>query len=123
VEEADKNNAMIVLGDIKGIRFNHKGRSFNRRLNSSPLYRLAQLITYKASWLGIPVIKINEANISQLCHSCGGRGLRVGGCFLCNNCKHEYNADYNGAYNIMKRAMGYMSMVGAGLTQPLNPIG
>jgi len=118
VEEADRNNSMIVLGDLKGIRSNHKGRPFNRRLNSFPFYRLVQFITYKASWLGIPVIKIKEAYTSQLCHNCGERGLRVGGRFFCSNCKHEYNADYNGAYNIMKRAMGYMSMAGAALTQP-----
>jgi putative transposase len=118
VEEADKNNSTIVLGDLKGIRSNHKGRSFNRRLNGFPFYRLAQFITYKASWLGIPVIKVNEAYTSQLCHNCGERGLRVGGRFFCNNCGHEYNAHYNGAHNIMKRAMGYMSMAGAGLAQP-----
>lgn len=118
VEEADKNNSVIVLGDLKGIRANRKGRSFNRRLNSFPFYRFTQFITYKASWLGIPVIKINEAYTSQLCHDCGEKGLRVGGRFSCKNCGHEYNADYNGAYNIMKRAIGYMSVAGAGLTQP-----
>jgi len=119
VEEADKNNSTIVLGDLKGIRVNGKGRSFNRRLNSFPFYRLAKFIEYKASWPGIPVTKVNEAYTSQLCHNCGENGLRVGGRFLCKNYGHEYNADYSGAYNIMKRAMGYISMVGAGLTQPI----
>jgi putative transposase len=108
VEEADKTNSVIVLGDLKGIRANDRGRSFNRRLNSFPFYKLAKFIEYKASWLGIPVIKVNEAYTSQRCHNCEERGLRVGGRFFCSNCKHEYNADYNGAYNIMKRAMGYI---------------
>jgi putative transposase len=123
VEEADKKNSTIVLGDLKGIRANRGNRSFNRRLNSSPFYRLAKFIEYKATWLGIPVIKVNEAYTSQTCHNCGMRGLRVGGRFKCNSCGHEFNADYNGASNILKRAMGYISMVGAGLTQPMNPVG
>jgi len=114
--EAAKNNSMIVFGDLKGIRSNrtdfNKGSSFNRRLNSFPFYRLAKFIEYKASWLGIPVYKINEAYTSQLCHNCEERGLRVGGRFFCSNCKHKYNADYNGAYNIMKRAIGYMYVYG-----------
>jgi putative transposase len=119
VDEADKKNSTIVLGDLKGIRANRGDRSFNRRLNSFPFYRLAKFIEYKASWLGIPVIKVNEAHTSQRCHNCGMRGLRVGGCFKCNSCDHEYNADYNGAYNILKRAMGYISMAGAALAQPV----
>lgn len=119
VAEANKNNSMIVIGDLKGIRANDKGKVFNRKLNSFPFYRFAQFITYKASWLGIPVIKINEAYTSQICHNCRESGLRVGGRFFCTNCGHEYNADYNGAYNIMKRAIGYMSMVGAELAQPI----
>jgi putative transposase len=109
---------MIVVGDLEGIRANHKGRPFNRRLNSSPFYRLAKFIEYKAAWLGIPVIKVDEAYTSQRCHYCDGKGLRVGGRFLCTNCKHEYNADYNGACNILKRAMGYIGL-GAALAQPI----
>jgi len=119
VKEADRNDSIIVLGDLKGIRKNNRGRRFNRRLNGFPFYRLGQFIEYKASWLGIPVVKINEAYTSQLCHNCGIKGLRVGGHFKCSSCGHEYNADYNGAYNIMKRAVGYISMAGAALTQPI----
>ena len=118
VEEADRNNSVIVLGDLKGIRANRKGRSFNRRLSGFPFYRFTQLTTYKAAWRGIQVIKINEALTSQICHNCREKGLRVGGYFSCKKCGHEYNADYNGAYNIMKRAMGYMSVAGAALAQP-----
>jgi putative transposase len=57
VNEADRNNAMIVVGDLEGIRANHKSKSFNRRLNSFPFHRLGQFKKYKASWLGIPVIR------------------------------------------------------------------
>jgi len=118
VNEADRNNSVIAIGDL-GIRADGKGRIFNRKLSNFPSYRLYRFIEYKADWLGIPVLKISEAYTSQTCHNCGARGLRVGGFFRCSNCGHEYNADYNGAYNIMKRAIGYISMAGAALTQPI----
>jgi len=119
VNEALKNDSMIVLGNLKGIRKNGKGRKFNRKLNIGfPFYRFSKFIEYKAKWLGIKVIKISEKFTSKTCHKCGNKGLRVGSLFKCSNCNYQCNADYNGAMNILKRAMGYMLMAGAGLTQP-----
>ncbi|HIE22719.1 MAG TPA: hypothetical protein EYP68_00615 [Candidatus Korarchaeota archaeon] len=34
VNEALENDSVIVLGDLKGIRSNSKGRRFNRKLNN-----------------------------------------------------------------------------------------
>jgi len=119
VKEALENNSMIVLGNLKGIWRNRKGRAFNRKLNNGfPYHRLSQFIEYKARWYGIRVIKINESNTSKTCHKCGQKGLRVGSLFKCPNCGYICNADYNGAINILKRAMGYMPIAGAALTQP-----
>jgi len=119
VDEALRNNSMIVLGNLKGIRRNKRGRAFNRKLNNGfPYYRLAQFIEYKARWLGIKVIKISESYTSRTCHRCGHRGLRVGGLFRCPSCGYTCNADYNGAMNILKRACGYIPQAGAALTQP-----
>jgi putative transposase len=124
VNEALENNSMIVFGELKGIRSNRKGRRFNRRLNSGfPYYMLSKFIEYKAKWQGIKVIKISEKNTSKICHKCEDWGLRVGSLFKCENCSCQFNADYNGAMNIMKRAMGYMPIAGAALTQPVNSIG
>ncbi len=40
---------MVVLGDLKGIRINGKGRRFDRKLNNGfPYYRLGMFIEYKA---------------------------------------------------------------------------
>jgi len=118
VNRAKEENAVIVLGDLKGIRKQDKGRKFNRKLNSFPYYRLSHFIEYKATWEGIAVVKINEANTSKLCSRCGSQGLRRNGKFFCPKCKVELNADYNGALNILKRALGYISRAGAALTQP-----
>jgi len=128
VNEALENNSMIVLGNLKGIRRNGKSRRFNRKLNNGfPYYKLSQFIEYKARWLGIRVIKKSERNTSKICHKCGHKGIRVGGSFKCPNCGYSCNADYNGAMNMLKRGMGYMSMLGADLTQPelgmMKPLG
>jgi len=119
VNEALENDSMIVLGNLKGIRRNGKGRRFNRKLNNGfPYYKLSQFIEYKARWLGIKVIKVSERNTSKICHKCGRKGIRVGSFFKCPNCEYSCNADYNGAMNILKRAVGYMPIAGAPLTVP-----
>jgi len=120
VDEALENDSMIVLGKLRGIRRNSKGRRFNRKLNNGfPYHRLSHFIEYKAKWLGLKVIKVSERNTSRTCHRCGHMGLRVGSLFKCPKCGYTCNADYNGAMNMLKRAMGYMPMAGAALTQPL----
>jgi len=58
VNEALEKDSMIVLGKLKGIRKNGKGRKFNRKLNNGfPYYRLSQFIEYKAKWVGIKVVE------------------------------------------------------------------
>jgi putative transposase len=119
VNEALENDSMIVLGKLRGIRKNGKGRKFNRKLNNGfPYHRLSQFIEYKAKWVGIKVIKVSEKNTSKTCHRCGSIGLRVGSLFKCPKCGYSCNADYNGATNILKRAMGYTPTAGAPLTVP-----
>jgi IS605 OrfB family transposase len=122
VQEAFKHNGLIVLGNLKGIRKNHGSRSYNRRLSSFPFYKLSQYIIYKANWLGLKVLKISEAWTSQTCAECGHKGIRERGRFLCSNpyCGVERNADYNACLNIKKRALGYISRVGARLGIALN---
>ena len=106
---------MIVLGNLKDMRKKDKGRKFNRKLNNGfPYHRLSKFIEYKARWLGIKVVKVSEKNTSKTCHRCGHMGLRVGSLFKCPKCGYVCNADYNGAMNLLKRAMGYMPMAGAG---------
>jgi IS605 OrfB family transposase len=105
VEEAFRTNSVIVVGRLKGIRMRGggKGRVFQRRLSSFPFYRFVGYLKYKAAWLGVKVIEVSEAWASQTCHNCGCKGFRFGGYFYCSGCGHEYNADYNGVCNILKR--------------------
>jgi len=123
VEEAVAKNSVIVVGQLKGIRKQKRGRCSNRKLNSLPFYRLVSFIEYKAAWQGVPVMKINEAYTSVTCSRCGRRGVRVRGSFKCPHCGLDLNADYNGARNILKRALGKLrseplSGAGASLAMP-----
>jgi len=121
VEEAEKHNAIIAIGDLKGIRNkSNKGRKANRKVNSMPFYKLKEYIKYKALKRGILVIEVPEYNTSKQCSRCGSmRTERPSqGIFICSDCGYQVNADVNGAKNILKRAMGYMLMVGAAVTKP-----
>ncbi len=115
VDQAKRASALIVIGDLEGIRRAKRGRSFNRRLSSQPFYMFKQLLTYKANWEGIRVLTVPEAYTSQTCHKCGLRGQRVAGRFSCPNCGLFCDADVNGAWNISKRAHGLLRHEAGGL--------
>ncbi|WP_456487719.1 RNA-guided endonuclease InsQ/TnpB family protein, partial [Candidatus Alkanophaga liquidiphilum] len=117
VEEAEKHDAIIAIGDLEGIRKNHKGRKANRKVNSMPFYKLKEYIKYKALERGILVIEIPEFNTSKQCSRCGSLRTERPGVFICEDCGYQINADVNGAKNILKRAVGYMLTVGAVVTQ------
>ena len=109
VDHAKEMNAVIVVGDLRGIRNQNKGRGFNRRLSGQPFYLFKQQLTYKANWEGIRVLTVSEAYTSQICSRCGVRGQRVAGRFSCQNCGLRVDADVNGAWNIGKRAHGLLA--------------
>ena len=119
VEEAERHDAIIAIGDLSGVRKNHKGKKANRKVNSMPFYRLKEYIKYKALERGILVIEVPEFNTSKQCSRCGSlRTKRPSqGVFICEDCGYQINADVNGAKNILKRAVGYMLTVGAVVTQ------
>ena len=118
VDEAERENATVVLGDLTGIRqrAQNKGRRMRRIVGNMPFYRLTQMITYKATLKGILVVTTSEAYTSATCHVCGCEGDRKKqGLFLCRHCG-EYNADLNGVINIglkFERNLGYMPLFGA----------
>jgi len=122
VGEAERLNAIIAIGNPKGIRKNGKGRRFNRKLNSWPFWKLRQYIKYKANWRGIYVVEVSEAYTSQWCWRCRAIGVRSGrhhGLYKCPQCDLLENADRNGAFNIGRRALGQVSKVGAVVSQPI----
>jgi putative transposase len=123
VNLAKEHNAIIVMGNLKGIRKSaqNKGERVRRIVNSWAYFRLQKYIEYKALWEGIKVIYIDERRTSITCHRCGAKGKRKSqGCFECPNCRlRDFNADLNGARNILKRFSAYMVENGAVVNQPL----
>lgn len=105
IQQAKANDATIVLGDLKGIRLNARGRRLNRIVSSMPHHKLSVQIQYKAMWEGVPFIKLSERDTSKTCHRCGSKNTSrlTQSVFECNACGLVYNADLNGATNIAKR--------------------
>ena len=120
VKEAVEHNALIVVGNLKGIRNGNKGEKTNRKINSMPFYRLKEYIKYKALEKGIVVVEVPEHSTSKQCSKCGSMNTRRPhqGVFICKDCGYQINADMNGAKNILKRGYGYILYSGAVVTQP-----
>jgi len=102
VEVAKKQNAVLVLEDLKGIRQTKKKKSFHYSLNSWSFYQQQQFIDYKAKLLGVPIIYIDPRFTSQECSKCGLIGERKDKIFKCS-CGHVEHADSNAGFTIAKR--------------------
>jgi IS605 OrfB family transposase len=112
VKEAVKQNAEIVLEDLKGIRNNKKHRkSFNHTLHSWSFHQLKTFIEYKAKLNGVKVVKIDPRYTSQQCSKCGLLGERRDKLFKCPHCGHVDNADVNASFVIALRHQGKIQSI------------
>lgn len=116
---------VIVIGDLKNHRTpRRKGttrcRKNSRKIHSMPSYQVKTQLEYKALWESIPVLYVNEAYTSQICHRCGNKGLRTKRQFKCS-CGLDYNADLNGTRNILTRSLGYILRDRAAVNRPRSP--
>jgi IS605 OrfB family transposase len=101
-------NPVLVLEDLTYIRETMDyGEYMNRRLHGWGFAKLHAQIRYKAAQKGIPVETVNPRNTSKECHACGEHGYRPRqATFSCSNDDcwvGEYQADVNGAMNIIYR--------------------
>jgi putative transposase len=109
VARARERNAVIVFGDMTGIRFdNDEGRYVNDKTHKMPFAKMANFLTYKAHLDGRACPPVDEYDTSRTCWQCGSQDTNreVQGRVECRNCGLDDNADKNGASNIAKRAVG-----------------
>ncbi|MFB6219131.1 MAG: RNA-guided endonuclease InsQ/TnpB family protein [Halobacteriaceae archaeon] len=126
VARARGRNAVIVFGDMTGIRYDtDEGRYVNDKTHKMPFAKLANFLTYKAHRDGRECLPVEEYDTSRTCWRCGSQKTRreVQGRIECQECGLEDNADKNGASNIGQRAVGKdiqspLSTAGAVVAQP-----
>ena len=130
VAVAQENHATIVVGDFSGGHRNtHKGKRFNRVVNTMPFARIRGMVLDKAGWVGVPVVLVDEASTSRECHRCHNTGRRDRQAdFRCLSagCGWRGNADMNGALNIgnrWERSQVFKGWDGGDSTRPMNPAG
>src|SRR5467141_4712247 len=81
VETAVQHRQAIVLEDIRGIRRlyrkgNGQGRKYRSRMNGWSFSMAQRQLEYKASWIGLPVIRLSRRETrgsSMTCPRCGER--------------------------------------------------
>jgi len=121
VELAEEENSLIVMGDLRDIEPDTESRRFNRYLSNWTQGKLQRMIEYKAKEKGILVVIIDERGTSSKCHRCGNEDVSrsTQGRFNCNSCGlRDYNADVNGAKNILERFSSYIEGSRASVTMP-----
>lgn len=100
----------IALEDLKGIRQRVEKR-FRReqraKVSGWSFFELRQFITYKAQMAGVSVVLVEARHTSRTCSACGHcatENRQSQSEFVCVECGHSLNADFNAAINIRGRA-------------------
>ena len=101
---AEGERSAVVLEDLKGFR-PKRGKDLNRRLSMWPRRKLHQMIEYKASWKGIPIIKVDPRYSSRTCPVCGKiQDSRMGTEFKCD-CGWHLDRHVNASINLLQTAI------------------
>jgi len=107
VEKAKGTDRAISLEDLSGIRERITVKKGQRhRLSNWSFYDLRAKIEYKAKLRGVPVIAVNPRNTSRQCSVCSHiakANRKSQSEFVCQNCGHSDNADFNASRNIRVR--------------------
>jgi len=115
VQQATQRQFGIVLEELTGIRTLYRrgnGQSgwIRGRMNLWSYGELQRQIEYKASWEGLPVIRVNPHGTSAKCSICGSRMLRIpeeNRQLHCPSCGVTVDRDVNAARNILARGVRF----------------
>ena len=109
VQTAKDTNRAIALEDLSGIRENVTvSKAVRESIGKWAFLELRNFIEYKAKLLGVPVVLVDPRNTSRACSVCGyidKKNRKNQTSFVCLECGHTENADYNAAKNIAFRAV------------------
>jgi putative transposase len=120
VDEAHKQTASYLVRNYKAIFMPTFDTSemvikSKRRINKKSAramltwshFRFKQLLKAMADRFGVLVVETNEAYTSKTCGQCGAIHTKLGGSktFKCSTCGHVVDRDWNGAFNIMLKAL------------------
>ena len=118
VQTAKDENKGIVIGDLLHIRnsVNYNDNA-NQKIHQWQFAEVTKQLFYKAKYFGVKITKISESDTSKTCALCGqetdGRVHR--GLYRCKLYNKQFNADANGALNIMKRYLQIPLQQGSGI--------
>jgi len=102
-------NSAIACEDLAGIGERTTARKPERsRMKGWAFYQLRQLISYKATTAGIPIIPVDPRDTSRTCPECGHcekLNRKTRDKFECRSCGHADAADRVGARSIRHRAI------------------
>ena len=110
VEKAKALNSGIALEDLKHIRKRIEKtvkREQRAKISGWSFFELRSFIEYKAKLQGVPVCFVDPKYTSQTCSNCGHcekANRKNQAEFVCVQCKHNENADFNASKNIRSRA-------------------
>lgn len=110
VKKAKKNNQVIALEDLTGIRERTnqlpRTKTERRRGNSWSFYQLRQFLIYKCIKFAVKLVFVDPRYTSKTCHKClhihpnRDKSYRSGKSFRCGHCGWVGDADVNGSLNI-----------------------
>ncbi len=101
--ELQEKKLGAILENLKGIkeRTLNKGRRLNRRLSKWNARQFQFMLSYKLTWVGLPVKLVNPAYSSRTCPRCSGRlAASEGRLMRCRECGFEADRDVVAVLNL-----------------------
>ncbi len=118
VNTAKNEGKGIVIGDLNGIRNSMHFRKKTNQVNHQWIFgQITSQLEYKSKLNGVMFRKVSEKDTSKTCALCGkeehGRIHR--GMYRCKLYNAAFNADADGALNIMKKYLRVPLSKGSGI--------
>ena len=110
VEKVKTQNNALALENLKGIRQRVEKRfrkTQRAKVSGWSFFELRSFVEYKSRLNGVTVFYVDPRNSSRECSQCGYTdkdNRKSQSEFVCLNCSHSQNADFNAARNISGRA-------------------